>query len=256
MIIIDNIDKRKWCVYIHTNKINNKIYIGQTCTSLQRRWGKNGEGYKKCPHFWRAIQKYGWDNFEHIVFAENLTQEEADRMEILLIALYDSTNKNYGYNITKGGDGCAMVGENNPFYGKHHTDEVKDKIRQCRIGTKASDETKNKLSELRRGESNSFYGKHHTKETKQKLSDLRKGKPLSKEHIEAIRNGYVLTNNRDVVQLSKDNIFIAEYVSACNAERETSVAQSSITRCCQGKLKSAGGFVWKYKEDWDKENAL
>lgn len=68
-------------VYIHTNKINGKYYAGMTCKEPYRRWGAQGTGYKTQPYFWRAIQKYGWDNFDHEIFARNLTEDEADNME-------------------------------------------------------------------------------------------------------------------------------------------------------------------------------
>lgn len=54
-------------VYCHENKINHKRYVGITCTKPEKRWGTNGQRYKECPHFWHAIQKYGWDNFDHMI---------------------------------------------------------------------------------------------------------------------------------------------------------------------------------------------
>ena len=55
--------ERKYCVYCHRNKINNKAYIGITGTDVQKRWGRDGSNYKRHKHFNNAIQKYGWDNF-------------------------------------------------------------------------------------------------------------------------------------------------------------------------------------------------
>lgn len=114
-----------WCVYIHTNKINNKVYIGITSQIPEKRWGKNGNYYKKNQSvFYNAIHKYGWNNFEHIIFAEDLTKEEAINMEIKLIALYKSNckrykNPEYGYNMTDGGEGNL---------GLIHSEETKQTI--------------------------------------------------------------------------------------------------------------------------------
>lgn len=90
-------------VYSHINKINDKIYIGITSQArVKDRW-KNGKGYKNSPHFYSAIQKYGWENFEHNIIASGLSIEEAEKMERELITKYDTTNKDKGYNIQTGG---------------------------------------------------------------------------------------------------------------------------------------------------------
>lgn len=87
---------KDYCVYIHTNKINGKKYVGQTCQEPEKRW-KNGKGYHNNIYFTRAIQKYGWDNFEHEIIKCNLTKEEADDIEKLLIKELNTLNPN-GYN--------------------------------------------------------------------------------------------------------------------------------------------------------------
>lgn len=94
---------RIWFVYKHINKINGKIYIGITREKKpENRW-KNGLGYKHSSHFWAAIQKYGWNNFNHEVVASGLTEQEACYMEIDLIKKYKSNNNQFGYNIAEGG---------------------------------------------------------------------------------------------------------------------------------------------------------
>lgn len=84
---------------------NGKMYIGQTVhgNSPNLRWN-DGKGYIGCTHFYHAIQKYGWDNFEHIICYDNLTAEEANLYEEWLIYLGNTTNPKYGYNIRYGGD--------------------------------------------------------------------------------------------------------------------------------------------------------
>lgn len=100
----------KFIVYIHRNKINQKVYVGITSQRVKGRW-QNGRGYKKQPRFYNAIEKYGWDSFEHIIVAEGLTRYSAGKMEQKLIEELDSTNKTYGYNISLGGDGPESVSD-------------------------------------------------------------------------------------------------------------------------------------------------
>ena len=90
-----------YSVYAHTNNTNGKIYIGITKLNPQKRWGKNGNGYKEQVKFYNAIQMYGWDGFTHEIVASNLTKEEAENFEITLIEMFDSIKN--GYNIKKGG---------------------------------------------------------------------------------------------------------------------------------------------------------
>lgn len=94
---------KNYCVYKHTNLINNKIYIGITSRDPKKRWA-SGYGYMYNEHFWRAIKKYGWNTgFVHEVLFTGLTFEEACNKEIELIAFYQSNNPSCGYNKDKGG---------------------------------------------------------------------------------------------------------------------------------------------------------
>ena len=101
---------KMYTIYRHINKINGKSYIGQTCQKLEDRW-HNGHGYTKehQPTFYNAIQKYGWDNFDHEILSDNIkTLEEANAQEQYWIAYYHTwiyDPECNGYNITKGGDG-------------------------------------------------------------------------------------------------------------------------------------------------------
>lgn len=126
-------NNNNFVLYLHVAP-NGKKYFGITCQRPKQRW-KNGNGYKKQEHFWRAIQKYGWNNIQHIVLANNLTEDEACFFEKVMIALYDTTNRNNGYNKSTGGEHSAT-------------------------GHKCSKEVKQKLSELNKGELNPMYGRY------------------------------------------------------------------------------------------------
>ena len=77
-----NIEDRRYKVYAHINKLNGKFYIGMTGQSLEMRSGKNGINYCYNQYaFSKAIQKYGWNNFEHIILINNLTKQEAEIIE-------------------------------------------------------------------------------------------------------------------------------------------------------------------------------
>ena len=221
-------------VYVHINKINNKRYYGITCQNINERW-RNGKGYKnhknskKDTYFYNAINKYGWDNFTHEVLFDNLSKEEACLLEQCYIALYDTTNRNKGYNRTTGGESFNHTadtkkalsdlykGENNPFYGKHHTEETKKMIGE-------------KIKSERCGENHPMYGKHLTEEIKQKISESHKGKnnPSSK-------SVYVIE-----LDMTFDTITeCAKYLDCTNA---------NISNVLRGKSKTAKGYHIIYAE--------
>ena len=80
---------KNYCVYSHTNKINGKVYIGLTSMKPEERWA-NGKHYHKGTHFRNAIDKYGWDSFEHKIIKSGLTKEEAGYWEQYYISFYNS----------------------------------------------------------------------------------------------------------------------------------------------------------------------
>ena len=131
-----------YCVYCHTNKENGKKYIGITEQTPEKRW-KNGNGYSS-QHFARAIQKYGWNNFEHTILMSNLTKNQACYYERLYIKKYETTSPENGYNETLGGDGGGM-------YNKHHTKEAREKISKARKISGFSETHKRHISESKTG---------------------------------------------------------------------------------------------------------
>lgn len=113
---------KKWIVYKHTSP-SNKVYIGITSMGPKQRWA-NGLGYRTQTVMWRAIQKYGWDNFKHDILESDLSYDEAIEKEKYYIEKFKSNCKKYnkpsmGYNMDDGGN----TGHSNPI-----SDETKKKI--------------------------------------------------------------------------------------------------------------------------------
>ena len=92
----------KYNIYKHTNLINNKSYIGITSQKCQNRWGINGKGYELQPKFYNAIQKYGWNNFQHDILYTDLNKETALKIESELIKKYNTIEN--GYNVSPYGN--------------------------------------------------------------------------------------------------------------------------------------------------------
>lgn len=90
-------------VNLATGRDNGKVYIGQTKQTCDQRSGMRGQNYSKCPRFWEAIQKYGWESFGRYELANNLTKQEADEFEIYYIRLHRAQDPKYGYNVAPGG---------------------------------------------------------------------------------------------------------------------------------------------------------
>jgi len=134
-------------VYAHINTINGKIYIGiSKRKNPNERW-KNGKGYNYNWHFNKAIEKYGWDKFDHEIIASNLTENEASNMEKILIEQLKTFDRNYGYNFAEGGyNNRGLKGKNNPFYGIKPEAAIKASI-AARTGKPLSEEHKKKIQE-------------------------------------------------------------------------------------------------------------
>lgn len=150
-------------MYKHTNTANGMVYIGMTGRKTNERW-RNGEGYKHNEHFARAIEKYGWDGFKHEILWSGSSREEAERMEVELIALHKSDNREFGYNIESGGR-LNVVSE-----------ETREKMRVAITGKKASEETRQKLSEAHKGKSAAWLDGEFRDEIKKKISDAKKAR--------------------------------------------------------------------------------
>ena len=201
-------------IYLHRNKFNNKVYIGQTIQTPEERW-KKGKGYKNNPYFDAAIQKYGWDNFEHIILeqSEEWSQEELDNKEREYIRQYRATEPQYGYNITEGG------GSTTPNALPKALEWMKE---HPEFG-------------LARAQDMLKWQKEHPEEAlAYRRINAKKATEARKRKVECIETGEVCE-------------------SASEAARHfPKTSQSKICMVCRGQRNTCGGYHWRYVIEGDK----
>lgn len=229
-------------IYKITNSINGKVYIGQTTIGFDKRY-KGSIKNTHNEHLKRAIEKYGEENFiieKEYDFANS--QEELNELEIKYIYEFNSTDSNYGYNKTTGGESYSF------------TQEIKDKISESKKGSSFSEETRAKLSEMRKGEGNGMYGKHHTEETKNKIKVARANQenPMhGKHHTEETKNKIAEKHSKKVQCHTGEKFDSALEASKwCNLKCQTTICKSCNDKT---RTKTAGKhpltgekLYWKY----------
>lgn len=208
-----------YIIYMHKNKINNKVYIGQTSLDPpEKRW-RNGQGYQK-QYFYKAIKKYGWDNFEHIILEKNLTFEEANEREKYYIKIFNSLDKNFGYNCTDGGKQIEKISkESIEKIKKSWTQERKEKQSERMKKLWQNEDFREKASMPStnqwhpKGELNPMYGSHRT------------GKEAArKRKVQCIETGEIFDTIKQAAEWAnngKDSI--KSHISqVCKGQRNTS----------------------------------
>ena len=233
-------DTRLYIVYKHTNKINGKIYIGITA-NLKRRWVAKGYMYHGSPYFKHALEKYGWDNFEHEILFEGLTEIEARKKETELIKQFRCNEEAFGYNLTEGGE------HNIP------NQEIRDKLSKIQK-EKMTEEKRQLLREKAlqndySGERNPFFGKHHDESTRKRMSENQWSKKEPERFREVVK--YNLNCGGDESRFAKKVIRLIdgkEYLSITSCAKENDVHVTTIKNHCMKKLKNP---EYMYFDDYE-----
>jgi len=256
---------KKYCVYMHTNKINDKKYIGITSMKKpEHRWRKDGKGYGSQKYFYKAILKYGFDKFKHEILYENLSKREACDVEIELINKCNTRNRDYGYNITAGGEGATGL---KPMLGKSQSDETKLKISKANKGRVRIDLTELNNGNNHRGklvyQFNNFgdlIGKYKSTREAERMTGIVHnlisasctGKTLfGGGFIWSYDENYVIdrkykTKLLPISQFDLNGNYLNTYSSAQSASKKYNIIPSRIIETCENKHRHIGGYVWKY----------
>lgn len=219
--------KRQGIIYKYTNKKNGKVYIGRTVLKLSVR---KLAGYNQ--YFMRAIAKYGWDGFTEEILA-TLPEPLLDEAEIRFIEQYEACNPSKGYNVTKGGKDFAIS-------------NMKRVIQLDLDGNKIA--SYNSMTEAGRAvgiSPGTIAGVCDKTQPHRKTAAGFRWVFEGDEIEDFVRPA---SAKRPVEQYDKDGNLLASYGSIADAQKKTGVANPHITKCCKGKLKTTGGFIWKYKE--------
>lgn len=238
-------------LYCHTNTVNGKKYVGITMRGAEKRWGANGSRYKG-QALGYAIEKYGWDAFEHEVLLTGLTKKQAEEEERRLIEELGTMVPN-GYNLTSGGNLGAVLSDESReklrsvHLGKPKKPEAIAKTAAAHQGKVVSDETRKKLSEARKGLKESEEWRRH-------ISEGCKGKKWTESQRQKVKEtrvypkGAEVKTAKRVAQYTKDGTLVRTF--GCIRDAEKSIGNGHhIAECCKGKVGSAGGFVWRYIDD-------
>lgn len=213
-------------IYKIRNNLNNKIYIGQTIQDIQRRWHQHcHESKYRDSKLYRAINKYGKDNFSISIICRASNMQELNARETSCIKLFNSINK--GYNCTSGGFNCK------------HSQETKSKI-----------STKIKQLNIK-----PWLGKNLPMSTRLKISKTKKLKKqavgsdnpmFSKQHkVESIVKNAISNGSKPFIVYRKSDI-IGKWVNKTKCARELGLSREQVRDCLKGRYKSSMGYKFRY----------
>lgn len=231
-------------IYKIENKLNKKIYIGQTVDYKRRLW-EHCRSEKKSP-LYNAFKKYGFNNFQFSIIDTAITINELNEKEIYYINKHASTNRVFGYNLEYGGHNSIPTEETLEKMSKSHKgikqseEWISKRVHKQgsdaakKYGKSKTDEEKKHLSE---NAPKFWLGKQRSEETKRKVSETKKSRGMSEKTVTAIcKSAY------------KENTTTGEiikYQSTTEASIDENVNQSTISRYCKNN-KTVGGFRWHY----------
>lgn len=238
-------------VYMYTSP-SGKHYVGRTCNSQTVRAGSNGDNYKGCTVFWRAIQKYGWENFKYEVLEDDIPSNEIDKRECYWISYYHSSANENGYNLIIPDDELD----------KTYSLETLQKMSESHLGhepwNKGKKNVYSKESLEQMSESHKKGNCGLTKKQKAEKARIKRASEvkhnLTKEEIrQRARERFFGEYNPNeklgyqvmpVSQFDLNGNYIKTFKSTVMASESTGIPKYEIRRCCRGEKSITGEFQW------------
>ena len=234
--------EKKYTIYKLIDPITNDIrYIGLTFNTLKQRL-KSHLSDPGGTHKGNWIRKIKRNNLRPIIDAieDNIpTLEMASEKEIFYIKKFTDE----GHRLTN-----SSTGGHNTTMSLETRIKMSESAKNRKIKFTHSEETKKKMSHLSK--------KRFSKKSQRDLLSISNKRYEDSKTEEQKINDILIQKCKPIVQYDKDMNRIDEYYSSRDAERKTGIGRSNIVKCCKGlpKHKSAGGFIWKYKESIDISN--
>lgn len=219
---------------------NNKLYIGMS-KDIAKRWSANGGQYKSCNFFWKAIVKYGWSNFEHVVVVDNLSKDIAEIVEKELIKKYNTQNKNFGYNLASGGTGGRTCYGETHWYSKpvYQYDLNGNYIGEWENAQRASEFYKICVSDI-------HANCRHAKGIR-KAGDYM----WSYENVSCMKPYVKLTGSvESILQINKYFNIVNRYECISYVD-DTLYIREKVTNCCKRKSITHQNYYWCYEKDFN-----
>lgn len=237
-------------IYKITNKINGKVYIGQTIRTIEERWHEHCKPTSDCGAIANAIRKHGRDSFTIELVDTANSIEELNAKEQEYIGKFNTMRPN-GYNLTTGGMNYARSEETKQKMSAHQIGAGNH-----RFGKKRTPEQNAKHAASVMGEDNHFFGKTHTKESKQKMSVAikkaqsikghpRLGKTFSEESRKRMSEAQKGRPSpcRKPIKCHETGV---TYPSLTETAKALGVSPSSICAVLKGKRTHTKGFSFSY----------
>ena len=233
-------------IYKYENKINHKVYIGQTTDLVNRKSSHRYKSTFEKNKFYNAVRKYGWDNFDFDIIAQveesslDKITEILDSLEVQFIEQYDSFYN--GYNSTTGGHcyrGKAVSEDFREFCrNRQYSEETRQKMGIAAKNRIVSDETRKKLHEnaVKRN-----FAAYRETTTEKRNAGIRKA--LAKPVLQIDKEGNIVNEfptEKDAVE------FVHKFLAP---DRTRAGIEHGINRHCLGYTKKRFyyGFEWKFR---------